>query len=122
MPTPLTTACRPAWTRSSPTTLPLQLAYTFSKSIDNRSTFSVDGTSGANPFNYLAGERGLSDFDQRHILAINGIWDLPFLKSNGWLTTAFGGWELCRYHALRQWISVQRSFCSGLRTSGLRAW
>ena len=72
----------------------LQLAYTYSKSIDNRSTFSVDGTSGANPFNYLAGERGLSDFDQRHILAINGIWDLPFLKSNGWLTTAFGGWQL----------------------------
>jgi len=72
----------------------LQLAYTYSHSIDDRSTFSVDGTSGANPFNYLRGERGSSDFDQRHLLAINGVWELPFLKHNGALTTAFGGWEL----------------------------
>jgi Carboxypeptidase regulatory-like domain/TonB dependent receptor len=70
------------------------LAYTFSKSIDNRSGFSVDGVSGANPFDYLKGERGLSDFDQRHILAINGVWDLPFLTHDGWLTTALGGWQL----------------------------
>ena len=72
----------------------LALAYTFSKSIDNRSAFSVDAVSGANPFNYLAGERGLSDFDQRNILAINGVWELPFLTNNRWLTTAFGGWQL----------------------------
>ena len=72
----------------------LQLAYTYSKSIDNRSGFSVDGVSGANPHNYLDGERGLSDFNQKHILAINGVWDLPFLKHNGLLTTAFGGWRL----------------------------
>ncbi len=70
------------------------LAYTFSKSLDNRSTFSVDGVSGANPFNYLQGEYGLSDYDQRNILAINGVWDLPFLTHNGWLTTALGGWQL----------------------------
>ncbi len=72
----------------------LQLAYTFSKAIDERSTFSVDGASGANPFDYRRGERGLSDFDQRHILAINGVWDLPFLKHNGLLTIVLGGWQL----------------------------
>jgi hypothetical protein len=72
----------------------LALAYTFSKSSDNRSQFSSDGVSGANPFNYLEGGYVLSDFDQRNILAINGISDLPFLTHNGWLTTAFGGWQL----------------------------
>jgi hypothetical protein len=72
----------------------LQLAYTYSKSIDERSTFSVDGAGGANPYNYRKGERGLADFDQRHILAINGVWDVPFLRNHGLLTTAFGGWQL----------------------------
>ena len=70
------------------------LAYTFSKSLDDRSTFSVDGVSGANPFDYLHGDYGLSDYDQRHILAVNGVWDLPFLMHNGWLTTVLGGWQL----------------------------
>lgn len=72
----------------------LQVAYTLSKAIDERSGFSVDGASGANPFNYRKGERGLSDFDQRHILAVNGVWDLPFLKNKGFVTTVLGGWQL----------------------------
>jgi hypothetical protein len=72
----------------------LGLAYTWSKSMDDRSGFSVDGVSGANPFNYLQGDYGLSDYDQRNILAINGVWDLPFLRHNGWMTTILGGWQL----------------------------
>lgn len=72
----------------------LQAAYTYSKSIDERSRLSVDGASGANPFNYRKGDRGLSDFDQRHILALNGVWEIPFLGRKGLLTTAFGGWQL----------------------------
>jgi hypothetical protein len=72
----------------------LQAAYTYSKSIDERSGFSVDGASGANPFNYRKGDRGPSTFDQRHILALNGVWEIPFLGRKGLLTTAFGGWQL----------------------------
>ncbi len=72
----------------------LQAAYTHSRSIDERSRFSVDGASGANPFNYRKGDRGLSDFDQRNILALNGVWEIPFLARKGLLTTAFGGWQL----------------------------
>lgn len=71
----------------------LGLAYTWSKSLDERSQFSADAVSGANPFDYLKGEYGLSDYDQRNILAVNGVWDLPFLRHNGWLTTALGGWR-----------------------------
>ncbi|MBI4165680.1 MAG: hypothetical protein HY508_08110 [Acidobacteria bacterium] len=36
----------------------------------------------------------MSDMDQRHILSVNGIWDVPFLRNRGALTSAFGGWQL----------------------------
>jgi hypothetical protein len=55
----------------------------------------VDGGDTAqDPNNYRRGQRGPSNFDQKHILAINGIWDIPFLAHRGLLTTAFGGWQL----------------------------
>ncbi len=73
----------------------IQMAYTLSKAIDERSANPVDGgDTPQDPGNYRRGSRGLSNFDQRHILAINGIWDLPFLRNQGLLTTAFGGWQL----------------------------
>jgi hypothetical protein len=66
-----------------------QLAYTYSKSIDNNSTPQLDGTTAQNGNNYLNGERGLSDFDQRHILALNAIWQIPYFETS-WL---LGGWQ-----------------------------
>jgi hypothetical protein len=73
----------------------LQLAYTLSKAIDERSANPVDGgETPQDPNNYRQGSRGLSSFDQRHILAVNGIWDLPFLRDQGALSTVFGGWQL----------------------------
>lgn len=73
----------------------LQLAYTLSKSIDNGSLDNGEGSSVSNPYNYHAGERGLSDFDRRHVAVINGVWDLPFFKDNrSWAARIFGGWRL----------------------------
>src|SRR5262249_5474802 len=73
----------------------LQLAYTFSKSIDQRSANPVDGgDTPQDPANFREGERGLSTFYQKHILAMNGIWELPFVKNRGLLSTMFGGWQL----------------------------
>jgi TonB dependent receptor len=72
----------------------LQLAYTWSKSIDNGSLDNGEGSSVSNPYNYHAGERGLSDFDRRHVIVLNGVWDLPFLKNGGWPSRVFGGWRL----------------------------
>src|SRR3954468_16240890 len=73
----------------------LQLAYTLSKSIDNGSLDNGEGSSVHNPYNYHAGERGLSDFDRRHVAVINGVWDLPFFKDNrSWAAGIFGGWRL----------------------------
>jgi Carboxypeptidase regulatory-like domain/TonB dependent receptor len=72
----------------------MQLAYTYGKSIDDKSDYRTGSFPAQDPNNYLRGNRGLSDWDQRNILAINGVWDLPFLKNNGLLTTLFGGWRI----------------------------
>ena len=72
----------------------LQMAYTWSKSIDNGSNDNAEGTTISNPWDYLKGERGLSNFDRRHILALNGVWNLPVLRSERLLARMFGGWQL----------------------------
>jgi hypothetical protein len=74
--------------------------YTFGKSIDNMS--STGGGSGAVAQNDddLRSERGLSDFDVRHRLFVNGIWQLPFGRGKrfssapSWLGHTLGGWTL----------------------------
>lgn len=73
----------------------VQLAYTWSKSIDNGSLDNGEGSSVSNPYNYHQGERGVSDFDRRHIIVVNGVWDLPFLKNGqNWYSRILGGWRL----------------------------
>ncbi len=76
-----------------------QLSYTFSKSIDDAS-----GAFSSNEYSNTIGipvpfdtsiNRGLSDFDQRQRLALNGMWDIPTAGSLSgaakWLTQ---GWQL----------------------------
>jgi hypothetical protein len=73
--------------------------YTFSKSIDNASSFGGGGGVVAqNPQN-LALERGLSSFDQRHHLQLNYTLSSPvgihgLFRNGGWKTKAFTGWTL----------------------------
>ncbi|MGH9664690.1 MAG: TonB-dependent receptor domain-containing protein [Bryobacteraceae bacterium] len=61
------------------------LNYTFSKSIDDSSTFGGAGNTVAQDPNDLAAERGLSSFDQRHRLTGNLIWTSPVGGTNGLL-------------------------------------
>ena len=70
----------------------VQAAYTWEKSIDDRSA-SLLGTGSQNP-NDLKAERGLSDFNVGQIFVVNGLWHLPDLRGKGVLTTVAGGWEL----------------------------
>jgi hypothetical protein len=78
--------------------------YTMSHSIDNSSAAeSGAGTSGAviqDAFDYGA-FRGSSDFDIRHNISANGLWELPFGKGKmflgkapGWADQIVGGWQL----------------------------
>jgi hypothetical protein len=75
----------------------LQGAYTFSKSLANFGLGATEGESAQDQTNFGkgGGEYGYTDFDQRHILTINGIWDLPsFRGKNGIVDAVFGGWKL----------------------------
>lgn len=76
--------------------------YTLSHSIDNQSSIvnTVFGGLVCDVRN-LRVCRGNSDFDIRHIVNANGIWELPFGRgkliggnANGLVDTIIGGWEL----------------------------
>ena len=80
--------------------LQLNFNWTWSHSIDNLSnTFSSanDGAFQLGYENYFAPQldKGNSEFDERHRIAISGVWDIPWLKksSNGFVRQALGGWS-----------------------------
>ncbi len=58
--------------------LSMQALYTFSKSIDNSSSFGGVGNTVAQNWLDLAAERGLSSFDRRHVLTMNWTLTSPF--------------------------------------------
>ena len=71
--------------------LTTQVAYTYSHEIDE---VTNDLGSVSNPFN-PAYDRASGSFDQRHILNVNYIYNLPFFAHSSNLAerTALGGWE-----------------------------
>lgn len=84
--------------------LQMQMAYTFSKSIDTASdavgVYTLESTQFAqDPYN-LAAERGLSVFDVRHNFSFNAIYQLPYEtdpSADGARKVQdffLGGWEL----------------------------
>ena len=78
--------------------------YTFSKSLDTGSGLQTGGLFGStfilNAFN-LRDNRAVSDFDVRHLVNFNGIWDIPIGRGrrfgsgiNKVVNTFVGGWQL----------------------------
>jgi len=76
-----------------------QFAYTYGKSLDDDSQ-TIAGDSFGNGLNspmWFMPKTfyGPSDYDTRHAISINGLWDIPAPKSLGSIgNTALGGWEL----------------------------
>jgi len=70
--------------------LNMTVAYTWSHSIDDSSDRYDNGF--VNSYN-LAFTRASSQFDQRHLLNISYVYDLPFFKKPGLTHTTLGGWE-----------------------------
>jgi hypothetical protein len=79
-------------------------SYTFSKSIDDVSSFNITGSAAKpiagendlaqNPFD-LAAERGRSLFDSRHRFVVSYEWSLPFWNQpRAWYQHALGGWQV----------------------------
>lgn len=85
-------------------TLTWDFNYTFSKSIDDASGLQTSGVYGsAFITNALRQQdnRAVSDFDIRHIINMNSIWELPFGRGRTWLSNSnkvvngvLGGWQL----------------------------
>jgi hypothetical protein len=79
--------------------LQFQVAYTWSKSIDDDSS-TVAGDTFGNSLNSLywfapKSLRGLSDYNVGQSASINLLWAIPVPKSlNGFAKTAVGGWQL----------------------------
>ncbi len=92
-----------------------QVSYTFSKSIDDSSNFFASSESSNRAMLPLNGHpefnRGLSNFDVRHRLSADVLWNLPITEGRGW-RRALGGWQL----------SGLISYSSGLPTTAWLAY
>ncbi len=77
-----------------------QLIYTYSKSIDDSSNIGgAGGTTVVQQFPLFDLERGLSAFDERHVITGNYYYELPFGERKKWLrsrweSAVFGGWRI----------------------------
>ncbi len=73
----------------------LDAIYTWSKSIDYLSAEGPgSGTNQTDPA-HLNTEKGPSDYDARHRLTLNGLWNLPIFPSHkGLFGSVLGGWQL----------------------------
>ena len=69
--------------------LQFQAAYTFSKSIDDGSTFEET----LNPFNYGA-SRALSIFNSKQRFVVSYDWELPIRKYSGFTGKVLDDWEI----------------------------
>jgi hypothetical protein len=82
--------------------LSLLSSYTWSKSIDDASSFFTSAGDPNFPQNSfdLRQERALSNFDARHRLSLSYAYDLPFgkgrafLSDAGLMTSVLGGWQM----------------------------
>src|SRR5262249_32556463 len=76
--------------------LTFQVSYTWSHAIDNQGDPLVGGQFSERAFQVQfdpSGDRGNSDFDQRHNLTYNVLWQTPRLQRRGWLGAIASRWQ-----------------------------
>ncbi len=71
--------------------LTMDVAYSYGHSIDDAS--DRFDTTFVNAYDFRA-NRASSNFDQRHILNISYVYDLPFFRGQGLAHTVLGAWQL----------------------------
>src|SRR5262245_13804057 len=93
-----------------------QLSYTLAKSIDDQSSslgrneFGNGQARTVDPYNKKL-NRGLSDFDVRHNLSVNFVYDLPFgSKATGLRSVLSSGWQISAILAAQTGIPVSPIF------------
>ena len=82
--------------------LQFQASYTWSKTLDNASSFE----DALNPFNFNA-TYGLSKYDARHRFVFNFVWDLPVPKYDGFKGKLLDGWEISGIETLQTGFPIR---------------
>jgi hypothetical protein len=82
--------------------LQFQASYTFSKSLDNASSFE----SALDPLNFNE-TYGLSNFDARNRFVFNSVWDLPVPHYDGFKGKLLDGWEVSGILTLQSGFPVR---------------
>jgi hypothetical protein len=82
--------------------LQFQASYTFSKTMDNASSFE----DALNPFNFNA-TYGLSKYDARNRFVFNFVWDLPVPKYSGFKGKLLDGWEVSGIETLQTGFPIR---------------
>jgi hypothetical protein len=68
------------------------LSYTYSKALTDNS--SDRSNAPQNSYNWHEGEYGPASFDRHHILTLNYVYPLPFLRGHSFVDRVLGGWQL----------------------------
>jgi hypothetical protein len=103
--------------------------YTFGKTLDNTSEIfaftSENSVLSQNPYDYLDGEKGISNLHRKHLISANFIYDVPFKREqHGVLGHLLGGFQVNGnyvYNSARPYTPSQ-SFNSAFFTSGANSY
>ena len=90
-----------------------QASYTYSKSLDNASSFEEI----LNPTNFNA-TYGPSLYDARHRFVFNYVWDLPVPKMQGFAGKALNGWEVSGIYTFQSGFPILINNCNDSELEG----
>ncbi|HWY08132.1 MAG TPA: carboxypeptidase regulatory-like domain-containing protein [Candidatus Acidoferrales bacterium] len=93
--------------------LQFQASYTYSKSLDNASSFEEI----LNPTNFNA-TYGPSLYDARHRFVFNYVWELPVPKYEGFKGKALNGWELSGIYTYQSGFPILINNCNDSELEG----
>jgi carboxypeptidase family protein len=93
--------------------LQFQTSYTFSKSLDNASSFEEI----LNPLNFNS-TYGPSLFDARHRFVFNYVWELPVPKKEGFAGKALNGWQVSGIYTFQSGFPILINNCDDAELQG----
>jgi len=93
--------------------LQFQASYTYSKSLDNASSFEET----LNPFNFNS-TYGPSLFDSRHRFVFNYVWELPVPKYQGFKGKALNGWQVSGIYTYQSGFPILINNCDDQELQG----
>jgi len=93
--------------------LQFQASYTYSKSLDNASSFEEI----LNPLNFNS-TYGPSLFDSRHRFVFNYVWELPVRKMQGFAGKVLNGWQVSGIYTFQSGFPILINNCNDNELQG----